>query len=119
MVDEAAAYFHCTDRERAIFEAGIKLGSIYHQYIGVPMNHSNVDSIEHAIRQSVMVQPFVKSASVSIDRNMVKKSTGHYKYVTLKGEMLNVSIDVEYNNELVKAKLQYIEKLDYPLMFLE
>ncbi|MCI2413518.1 MAG: dihydroneopterin aldolase, partial [Cuniculiplasma sp.] len=34
MVDEAASYFHCTDRERAIFEAGIKLGSIYHQYVG-------------------------------------------------------------------------------------
>lgn len=119
MVDEAASYFHCTDRERAIFEAGIKLGSIYHQYVGVPMNQSNIDAMEQAIQKSVMVQPFVKSATVRIDRNMVKKSTGHYKYGTLKGEMLNVTLEVEYNNQSVRARMEYVEKLDYPLMFLE
>jgi Uncharacterized protein conserved in archaea len=119
MVDEASSYFHCTDRERAIFEAGIKLGSIYHQYVGVPMNQSNIEAIEHAIQQSVMVQPFVSSATVSIDRSMVKRSTGQYKYVTLKGEMLKVTIDVKYKEESVRARMEYVEKLDYPLMFLE
>ncbi|MHB1439114.1 MAG: dihydroneopterin aldolase family protein [Cuniculiplasma sp.] len=119
MVDEAASYFHCTDKERAIFEAGIKLGSIYHQYVGVPMNLSNISAIETAITQSVRVQPFVIDAKVSINRAMVKKSTGHYKYVTLKGEMLDVSITIKYNEEEVRAKMRYIESLDYPLMYLE
>ena len=119
MVDEAAFYFHCTDRERAIFESGIKLGSIYHQYVGIPMNHTNINAIETAIEQSVLVQPFVLDAKVSIDRNMVKRATGHYKYVTLKGEMMNVSLGIKYNEETVRAKMQYIKELDYPLMFLE
>ncbi len=119
MVDEAASYFHCTDRERAIFEAGIKLGSIYHQYVGVPMNLSNIEAIETAIKQSVMVQPFVEKVEVNINRAMVKRSTGHYKYVTLKGEMLDVYLTIKYNQEEVRARMRYIKELDYPLMSLE
>ncbi|MCL4323025.1 MAG: dihydroneopterin aldolase family protein [Candidatus Thermoplasmatota archaeon] len=119
MNDEAASYFHCTDRERAVFEAGIKLGSIYHQYIGIPMNLTNIEAIETAIRQSVMVQPFVEKADVRINKSMVKKTTGHYKYETLKGEMLDVSLTVKYKSEEVRVRMRYVEKLDYPLMTIE
>lgn len=119
MRDHASQYFSCTDRERAIFEAGIKLGTIYHQYVGVPVNLSNLKSLENAIRESVMVQPFVESAIVRIDKEIVKKRQGVYKYITLSGEMLDVSITINYNEEVVKAKLEYIEEMDYPLMHLE
>nr|WP_277770666.1 dihydroneopterin aldolase family protein [Thermoplasma acidophilum] len=30
MKDPASHYFKCTPRERAVFEAGIKLGTVYH-----------------------------------------------------------------------------------------
>ena len=52
MQDPASLYFKCSDRERAIFEAGIKLGTIYHQYVGAPLNLSNVESLEKAISAS-------------------------------------------------------------------
>jgi hypothetical protein len=119
MNDVAESYFKCTDRERAIFEAGIKLGSVYHQYVGVPLNLTNIDALENAIAQSVKVQPFVDDATVSINKEMIKKSTGAYKYVTLKGEMLDVSIKIKYNNISIKGRMKYIEELDYPLMYLE
>src|SRR2546428_802472 len=34
--DPTRKYFAGTDRDRAAFEAGIKLGSIVHQYVGTP-----------------------------------------------------------------------------------
>lgn len=64
MDDPAAGFFKCNDRERAIFEAGIKLGSIFHQYVGIPLNTNNTEAVERAIRESVMVQPFVREASI-------------------------------------------------------
>lgn len=119
MKDPASSYFTCTDRERAIFEAGIKLGTIYHQYVGVPINLSNLTSLENAIRESVKVQPFVEEAEVSIDKEIVKKRQGVYKYITLSGEMLDVRLKIKYHEEQVTAKLEYIEEMDYPLMHLE
>lgn len=119
MRDPAEKYFNCTDRERAIFEAGIKLGTIYHQYVGVPVNMSNLESLENAIKESVLVQPFVSDANVRIDPDIVKKRQGVYKYITLTGEMLEVKIDVKYGEETVVARLKYVEDMDYPLMFLD
>lgn len=119
MQDPAEPYFKCTDRERAIFESGIKLGTIYHQYVGVPINLSNLESLANAIKESVMVQPFVDEAEVSIDPDLVKKRQGVYKYITLTGDMLRVRIRVKYKDERITARLSYVSSMDYPLMFIE
>lgn len=119
MHDPATKYFNCTDRERAIFEAGIKLGTIYHQYVGSPLNLSNVDSMEKAIGESAKVQPFVEDAIVRIDKELISKKQGVYKYITLAGEMLNVTIKIKYGSEEVKARLRYVPEMDYPLMYIE
>jgi len=57
----AANYFNCSERERAVFEAGIKLGTIYHQFVGTPVAAANVEILERAIEDGVRVQPFVKA----------------------------------------------------------
>jgi len=119
MRDPAKKYFNCSDRERAIFEAGIKLGTIYHQYVGVPVNLSNLKSLENAMRESMMVQPFVKNAVVTIDPDVVKKRQGVYKYITLTGEMLHVSVTIKYGKEQITARKANIPEMDYPLMYLD
>lgn len=119
MHDPASKYFNCTDRERAIFEAGIKLGTIYHQYVGAPLNLSNAESLEMAMSQSAKVQPFVEDAIVKIDKEQISKKQGVYKYITLTGDMLNVTIKVKYRDEEVTAKLRYVPDMDYPLMYIE
>jgi hypothetical protein len=119
MRDPASKFFNCTDRERAIFEAGIKLGTIYHQYVGAPLNLSNVESLEKAIEESAMVQPFVEEAHVKIDKEIISKKQGVYKYITLAGEMLNVTIVIKYNDENITARLRYVPEIDYPLMYVE
>ncbi len=116
MLDPARKYFHCTDRERSIFEAGIKLGGIFHQYTGVPVNEDNKEDISRAIEKSVSVQPFVKQISVNI--NIGGKGTS-FQYTSLSGEMMDVRLTIEYNGQLVRARMHYVQDLNYPLMYLE
>ena len=53
-----------TDRELAIFEAAIKLGALYHQWVGTPVSRTSAESLEKAIEKSVILQPYVEEISV-------------------------------------------------------
>ncbi|TFG90818.1 MAG: hypothetical protein E4H16_01040, partial [Candidatus Atribacteria bacterium] len=55
-----------TNREQAIFEAGIKLGALYHQWIGTPISQNSAASVESAIEQAVILQPFVEEITVRL-----------------------------------------------------
>lgn len=116
MVDPATNYFSCSDKERAIFEAGVKLGSIYHQYTGIPINSSNVDSLEGAIEKAVAAQPFVTMVRVNIDRRKVGKAKPAYKYKTLLGDMMDVTLHIKYGKALIEGKMAWVSSMKYPLM---
>ena len=45
-------YFNCTDRDRAAFEAGIKLGGLFHQYMGSPVNEGSALYMEEAMKRA-------------------------------------------------------------------
>ncbi|HII91896.1 MAG TPA: hypothetical protein HA262_06935 [Methanosarcina sp.] len=112
MVQEKA-----TDRDNALFEAGIKLGALYHQFTGSPVNLSTVSSLEQAIQESISVQPYVEEISVKIDRNMLKgKLSNEFGYSELQGPMLKVKITVRYSSSRVKVGMEYNPELNYPLM---
>lgn len=109
-----------TERDNALFEAGIKLGALYHQFSGSPVNLKTVDSLEKAIAESISVQPYVKSITVSIDREMIRsKLNSEFGYCELEGRMLDVNLTMKYENVIVKASLKFDRKLDYPLMKIE
>ena len=116
--DKAEKYFKCTDRERAAFEAGIKLGSIFHQYVGTPVSKVNVDGLEQAITGGVLIQPFIEGVSVKINRKKLKDKHDEYDYDSLTGNMLNVQITVKYRNSKAVAKLEFIKEIHYPLMYI-
>jgi hypothetical protein len=116
---KADSYFSCSDSERAAFEAGIKLGTIYHQFVGVPLSVENVETLEKAIEAGSRVQPFVEDVAVRIDRSKLKKKRGMYDYVSLTGDMLDVTLVVRYRSARVKASMKLIEEMNYPLMFIE
>jgi hypothetical protein len=115
----ADSYFRCSDSERAAFEAGVKMGTIYHQFVGVPLSADNVRTLEKAMEAGCGVQPFVEKVKVSIDRDMLRKKRGQYDYVSLSGEMLNVKMVVKYGSARVTASMRFIEDMNYPLMFIE
>jgi len=105
------------DRERAIFEAGIKLGALYHQFTGAPLNLKTVKSLEGAIEKCVSIQPYVRSARVKIDRDAVRRNLNRFGYCELRGEMLDVEVVVAYGGAEVSAGLKVRD--GYPLMFLK
>ena len=112
MVQEKA-----TDRDNALFEAGIKLGALYHQFTGSPVNLNTVSSLEQAIQESISVQPYVEEISVKIDRDMLKsKLSNEFGYFELQGSMLKVKITVKHGSSKVKVGMEYDPELNYPLM---
>ena len=79
-----------SDRERAIFEAGIRLGALYHQWVGTPISQESAPSVEAAIEKAVILQPFVEEITVRLDRSAMKKNV--FGYSELSGLMFDVEI---------------------------
>ncbi len=116
--ERAASHFESTIRERAVFEAGIKLGTVYHQFIGTPVSISNIESLEKAIEEGVRVQPYVEDVKVRIDRTCLKKKRNEYDYQSLTGQMLDVTVVIKIDMVRVTAQMKYLEDIKYPLMFI-
>ncbi|MDY0266185.1 MAG: dihydroneopterin aldolase family protein [Methanimicrococcus sp.] len=106
-----------TDQDQALFEAGIKLGALYHQFIGSPLSVSGISAMEKAIEESIRVQPFVEEITVQIDEKKVLTELNEtFRYTELKGHMLSVKITVKVNKTFAFVSLKYDESLKYPLM---
>ena len=116
--DLADSRFACTHRERAVFEAGIKMGTIYHQFVGTPFNTETVDGLERMIEKTIGVQPYVTEVSVSIDRSVFRRGDDTYSYISLTGEMIDAKVTIEMDGSRVTAEMRYDPELDYPLMFI-
>ena len=108
-------------KDRALFEAGIKLGALYHQFIGTPVSTKTARELETAIEKSVSLQPWVSAVKVKIDREKVRKweREGQFKYCELRGEMLDVEVVVGYEEVEVHARVKYEDEVGYPLMRVE
>jgi len=116
---KADSHFSCSDSERAAFEAGIKLGTIFHQYVGVPLSPDSVGTLEHAIEAGSKVQPFVEDVKVTIDRSKLREKKGQYDYVPLTGDMLDVTLVVRFRSTRVRASMKFLRDMNYPLMYIE
>ena len=116
--EKAASMFECSVKERAMFEAGIKMGTIYHQFVGVPVDLSSIDILERSIEQGVLVQPYVDSVKVTIDRSVFRPKTDEYGYMSLTGNMLDVKLSIKIENVRVTAEMRYMKDLNYPLMYI-
>jgi len=101
-----------TDRDQAIFEAGIKLGALYHQWVGTPISPKSAVSVESTIEQSVILQPFVEEITVRLDRKLMTQNV--FRYSELSGLMLTVDIVTRVGFSYCRARLS--PKDGYPLM---
>lgn len=111
-----------TERERACFETGIKLGALYHILCGIPIssNEKTLQSIEKGIEASISCQPYVKFVKISLDRNKISgdKST-QFDYDDIKGEFIGADLIVEYESVEISAKIKWVEDMQFPLMVIE
>ncbi|MFX1393060.1 MAG: dihydroneopterin aldolase family protein [Promethearchaeota archaeon] len=111
-----------TDRERACFETGIKLGALYHILCGIPVssNKNIINSIEEGIEAAISCQPYVKSININLDREkIVGDKNSEFDYDEITGKIIRAELILEYKSINIIAKIDWIEDLQYPLMFIE
>jgi hypothetical protein len=101
-----------TDREQAIFEAAVKLGALYHQWVGTPISPATAHLIEKAIEESVKLQPYVEEVSVRLDRELM--SPNMFGYSELKGLMFHVDVLTRVGGSSCRARL--LPRGEYPMM---
>lgn len=101
-----------TYREQAVFEAGIKLGALYHQWVGTPVSRASAASVEKAIEQAVILQPFVEEITVRLDRSLMTEN--RFGYSELSGMMFDVEIITRIGFTYCRARLA--PEKGYPLM---
>ncbi len=113
-----------TPRDRAAFEAGIKLGALYHQVVGFPIRNDPavLSALEKALEKSFGCQPYVQHITVRIEplEREQQRGTGHpFAYSELRGEMLRVELTVAYQGVQVVAGLKFVPDLKFPLMYVK
>jgi hypothetical protein len=111
-----------SDRERACFETGIKLGALYHILSGIPIrnNENIINSIERGIESAISCQPYVKSVKIYLDREKISGTKeSEYDYDEINGKMIQAELIIEYESIHVIAKIEWVPELEYPLMYIE
>ncbi|WP_440059281.1 dihydroneopterin aldolase family protein [Thermogladius sp. 4427co] len=122
MEDPAKKYFtpKATDRDRAVFEAGLALGMVVHQFTGIPIkSNSDVEIIEKAIEKAILSQPYRVNAVARISKRFNHSPSNPYDYSTLKTSDLDVTVEVKYGRVRVRARLRYIKELNFNLGYIE
>jgi hypothetical protein len=103
-----------TDAQQACFEAGIKFGSLYHQFAGTPVSPGSAESLERAVAESIRNQPFCESVTVTIDEAALAEAADEHGYVELTGRFMNVEMRIEYEDVVVHTAMTMSD--GYPLM---
>ncbi len=108
-----------TPAERACFEAGIKFGSLYHQFAGTPVSLESADSLATAMAEAIENQPHCRSVTVDVDREALKSAleASSADYTELTGRFIEVAMVIEYEGLMVETSMAMED--GYPLMAVE
>jgi len=104
-----------TEPETACFEAGIKFGSLYHQFAGTPVSPESAPSLARAMEDAIENQPHCADVSVEILTDELAAAIGDAAdYTELTGRLLDVQIVVDYEGVVVETSMAMQD--GYPLM---
>jgi hypothetical protein len=103
-----------TDTERVCFEAGIKFGSLYHQFAGTPVSPASAASLERAMAEAIENQPCCRSVAVDIDEAALAAAVDDHGYVELTGRFMHVEMEVACDGVVVHTEM--VMEDGYPLM---
>lgn len=114
--ETAAAEEEPTDAELACFEAGVKFGTLYHQFAGTPLSTTSAESLSRAMESAIENQPHCRSVEVSprmeaIEQALAEQSASYTEWTGLFSE---VRMDIEYAG--VEVETTMAMDGDYPLM---
>ncbi|ELY57046.1 dihydroneopterin aldolase family protein [Natronolimnohabitans innermongolicus] len=108
-----------TIAEEACFEAGIKFGTLYHQFAGTPVSPDSAASLERAMEASIENQPHCSDVTVDVrtDELEAELADSAADYTELTGRFLEVEIVVDYEGAEVVTRMAMED--GYPLMRVE
>ncbi|ADB59334.1 Protein of unknown function DUF381 [Haloterrigena turkmenica DSM 5511] len=108
-----------TDAEAACFEAGIKFGTLYHQFAGTPVAPDSAASLETAMEEAIENQPHCTDVTVDVrtDELETELADSAADYTELTGRFLEVEIVVDYEDCEVVTRMEMED--GYPLMRVE
>lgn len=119
-MDVDKEYFsNITTRERAIFEGAISMGALFHQFVGTPVNQSSKKSLETSMEESLKLQPAIEDVEVEIRFDKLEDAMTEFDYTSLTGDMLDVKIHTKVDDVKATIRIEFIEELNYPLMYVE
>lgn len=119
-MDVDKKYFsNITSRERAIFEGAISMGALFHQFVGTPISKDTKNSLEKAMEESLNLQPAIEKVEVNINFERLEEAMTEFDYTSLNGDMLDVKIHTKVDNVKAIIRIEFIEELNYPLMYVE
>ena len=111
-----------TARERAIFEGGIALGAICHQFSGIPISPDErvLRALERAIVECMRLTPYKKRIKIKIDRKRLRKrgNSPYYSRV-LEEKDLDITAVASYGGVDAVVRMKYFPRLRFPLMYVE
>jgi len=105
-----------TTPQEACFEAGVKFGTLYHQFAGTPVSPDSSDSLERAITEAIGNQPFCESVTVDVLDDALRTELAEQSadYTELTGRFMEVEIVVDYEGCTVVTSMSM--EGDYPRM---
>ena len=104
-----------TDAQQACFEAGIKFGSLYHQFAGTPVSPASTRSLETAMAEAIENQPHCEAVDVTIHDDRVGDAIDHANgYTELTGSLMDVRMRIAYEGVTVRTRMAMED--GYPLM---
>lgn len=78
------------------------------------MSIRTASSLELAMQESISLQPYVTEVKVRINRDMLKENV--FGYGELQGRMIFAEVEIDYEGEIVRARLEFDAEKDYPMM---
>ncbi|PSP26004.1 hypothetical protein BRC64_12200 [Halobacteriales archaeon QH_10_67_22] len=105
-----------TDAQTACFEAGVKFGSLYHQFAGTPVSPESAPTLERAIEDAIENQPYCERVTVDILTDELRAAIDDTsaEYTELTGRFMAVELVVDHEGQTVVATMETVE--GYPLM---
>ncbi|MCU4741090.1 dihydroneopterin aldolase family protein [Halobacteria archaeon AArc-m2/3/4] len=102
-----------TNAEVACFEAGIKFGSLYHQFAGTPVSPESAPGLARAMEEAIENQPHCQSVTVDVREDVLAAACQH-GYTEMTGEFVEVEIVVDHDDCEVVTRMEMEE--GYPRM---
>ncbi len=108
-----------TTPQEACFEAGVKFGTLYHQFAGTPVSPASADSLETAMETAIENQPFCESVTVDVREDELAAALDGQSadYTELTGRFMEVEMRIDYEGCTVRTSMSM--EGDYPRMRVE